>query len=88
LLTQTPAAAKAQTLPRGRQGCCKNYSVVLGTAVVSTAVFGVSPKTFAARDVSPNGYGESNFGLAGETPARATGTVALPKTRLNRSDYG
>jgi hypothetical protein len=49
-----------------------------GSAVVSTAVFGVSPKTLAAGRGSLIGQGRIRRGLAGEMPARATGTVALP----------
>src|SRR5579863_8155407 len=62
--------------------------LLLGSAVVSTAVFGVPPKTPVAPMAPPNGDGEVNARLAGETPARATGpavatlwrgkTVALP----------
>jgi hypothetical protein len=52
--------------------------VPLGSAVVPTAVFGVPPKTFAVREYSLFGDEELIIGLAGETPARATGTVSLP----------
>jgi hypothetical protein len=50
----------------------------LGSAVVSTAFFGVPPKTLAAGAISPIGVGGIIVRLAGETPARATETVALP----------
>jgi hypothetical protein len=50
----------------------------LGSAVVSTAVFGVSPKTLPSLGPAPNGVGRVIVRLAGETPTRATGTVALP----------
>jgi hypothetical protein len=50
----------------------------LGSAVVSTAVFGVSPKTFKAPESSRVGDSGIIVPLAGETPAKATGTVALP----------
>ncbi len=62
----------------------------MGIAVVSTAVFGVSarnagrscvvpsPKTFTAAASSPIVEAVVIVRLAGETPARATGTVALP----------
>ncbi len=53
--------------------------LLLGSAVVSTAVFGVSPKTRAVAESSPNGDGGNILGLAGGTPARATETVALPE---------
>jgi hypothetical protein len=50
----------------------------LGSAVVSTAVFGVSPKTLPSFGPAPNGVGRIIVRLAGETPTRATGTVVLP----------
>jgi hypothetical protein len=50
----------------------------MGSAVVSTAVFGVPPRTFPPWQDSPNGERNSCVGLAGGTPARATETVALP----------
>ncbi|MGO8698990.1 MAG: hypothetical protein ACLQVY_14845 [Limisphaerales bacterium] len=53
-------------------------AVGLGSAVVSTAVFGVSPKIISERAGSPIGEAGVFFRLAGGTPARATGTVALP----------
>jgi hypothetical protein len=60
-----------------------------GSTVVSTAVFGVSPKTLAAPASSPLGVGGMIVRLAGETPAGATETVALPTPsasfRLNKS---
>jgi hypothetical protein len=64
----------------------RNDSVALGSAVVSTAVFGVSPKTFAVSDSARFGVGEIVIDLAGGTPAKATGTVALPTAsfRLSR----
>jgi hypothetical protein len=52
--------------------------LLLGSAAVSTAVFGVSPKTLAAPASSPIGVGGMIVRLAGETPARATEMVALP----------
>jgi hypothetical protein len=52
----------------------------LGSAVVSTAVFGVSPKTFMTPASSPIGDVLIMVRLAGETTARATATVALPKS--------
>jgi hypothetical protein len=54
----------------------------LGSAVVPTAVFGVSPKTLPSFEPAPNGVGSISVRLAGETPTRATGTVALPKKSL------
>jgi hypothetical protein len=51
-----------------------------GSAVVSTAVFGVSPKTFAAADSAKASEEGTLAELAGETPARATETVALPNS--------
>jgi hypothetical protein len=56
----------------------RNDAVALGSAVVSTAVFGVSPKTVPPFVPAPNGLGRMIVRLAGETPIRATGTVALP----------
>jgi hypothetical protein len=50
----------------------------VGSAVVSTAVFGVSPKTLPPFGPAPNGVGRIIVRQAGETPTRATGTVALP----------
>jgi hypothetical protein len=50
----------------------------MGSAVVSTAVFGVSPKNIPEYDHSPIGEGAVFARLAGETPTRATETVALP----------
>jgi hypothetical protein len=55
-----------------------NDSVDLGRAVVSTAIFGVSPKKASELDHSRMGEGAVFVRLAGETPTRATGTVALP----------
>jgi hypothetical protein len=56
--------------------CCSDFS---------TAVFGVSPKTFPSFGPSAKGVGSIIVHLAGETPTRATGTVALPKaTALSR----
>jgi hypothetical protein len=52
--------------------------VALGSAVVSTAVFGVSPKTLPSFGPAPKSVGRIIVRLAGETPTRATGTVALP----------
>jgi hypothetical protein len=49
-----------------------------GSAVVSTAVFGVPPKTFLSFMQVLIGVGEFIVRLAGGTPARATETVALP----------
>jgi hypothetical protein len=57
---------------------CWNDSVGVGSAVVSTTVFGVSPKSSPVPVASPIGDVAIIVGLAGETPARATGTVALP----------
>ena len=54
-------------------------SVVRGSAGVSPAVFGVSPKTLASCRLPYLILGLIRRRLAGETPARATGTVALPK---------
>jgi hypothetical protein len=48
---------------------------VLGSAVVSTAVFGVPPKTFGVFNSKPFGIGEIVVELAGGTPATATETV-------------
>jgi hypothetical protein len=59
-------------------GLNRNDSVAWGSAVVSTAVFGVSPKTSPAPASSPIGDVGIIVRLAGEAPARATGTVALP----------
>ncbi len=56
----------------------RSDSVALGSAVVSTAVFGVSPKTFLASDFAPFCVGGIVIEFAGETPAKATETVALP----------
>jgi hypothetical protein len=56
----------------------RNDAVALGSAVVSTAVFGVSPKTFPSFGPAPNDVDRIIERLAGETPTRATGTVALP----------
>ena len=50
----------------------------MGSAVVTTAVFGVPPKTPPSSWPALIGVGGANVNLAGETPARATGTVALP----------
>jgi hypothetical protein len=61
----------------------RNHAVALGSAVVSTAVFGVPPKTFAVSDSAPFGVGEIVIELAGETPAKATETVALPNASLH-----
>jgi hypothetical protein len=62
--------------------------VGLGSAVVSTAVSGVPPETFQALDPAPIGLGVR---LPGETPARATETVALPNpsesSRLRRAGF-
>ena len=51
----------------------RNDSVGFGRAVVSTAVFGVSPKTSPHWERAPNGDSPDGKRLAGETPARATG---------------
>ena len=56
----------------------RNDAVGFGSAVVSTAVFGVSPKTFPVFSFSLFGEGEIKEGLSGETPDKATETVALP----------
>jgi hypothetical protein len=56
----------------------RNDSVASGSAVVSTAVFGVSPKTIAVPGCSPDGVGKMNTGLADETSARVVETTALP----------
>jgi hypothetical protein len=56
----------------------RNDALALGNAVVSTAVFGVSPKTSAPTQVKPNGGRHAGGRLAGVTPAKATETVALP----------
>jgi hypothetical protein len=58
----------------------ETIQLLLGGAVVSTAVFGVSPKTPVAPIAPLIGDGEVNAKLAGETPGRATGTVALPQS--------
>jgi len=50
----------------------------LGSAVASTAVFGVPPETLPSLEPVPSGVGSIPARLAGETPARATETVALP----------
>jgi hypothetical protein len=56
----------------------RNNAVALGSAVVSLAVFGVSPKTLAVPGSVPVGVGGILVRLSGETPAKATETVALP----------
>jgi hypothetical protein len=56
-------------------------SVALGSAVVSTAVFGVPPKTLLISNYTPFGVSKIDTELAGGTPAKATETVALPTTR-------
>jgi DNA-binding LacI/PurR family transcriptional regulator len=74
-----PRAFGAKTEPLVFSDTLKaNDSVELGSAVVSTAVFGVSPKNTPVHDHSPIGEGAVCVRLAGETPIRATGTVALP----------
>jgi hypothetical protein len=55
----------------------RTVAVDLGSAVVSTAVFGVSPKTLRSTTFHLS-VGCMFVRLAGETPARATETVALP----------
>jgi hypothetical protein len=52
----------------------------LGSAVVSTAVFGVSPKNIPEHDYSPIDEGAVFAQLAGETPTRAVETTALPNS--------
>ena len=64
---------------KGGVALSRNDSVALGSAVVSTAVFGVPPKTSQRWGRAPNGDSSNEKRLAGETPARATGTVALPR---------
>src|ERR1700678_666035 len=49
-----------------------------GSASVSLAVFGLWPKTSPARENPSDGDSSVVGPLAGETPARATETVALP----------
>ncbi len=69
----------------------RNDSVILGSAVVPTAVFGVSPKTVSVSDSASFDGGQIAIELAGETPARATGTVALPTASFRlrqRSERG
>ncbi|HEY3853222.1 MAG TPA: hypothetical protein VGO67_02390 [Verrucomicrobiae bacterium] len=56
----------------------QNDSVALGSAVVPTAVFDVSPKTVSVSDPAPFGASKILIELAGGTPAKATETVALP----------
>ncbi len=56
-----------------------NDSVALGSATVSVAVSGVPPKTRYVSDTSPHHMLRNRItDLAGETPAKATETVALP----------
>jgi hypothetical protein len=52
--------------------------VLRGSAVVSTAVFGVSPKTLRSLFNAVIGHDKCRVKLAGGTLARATETVALP----------
>jgi hypothetical protein len=54
----------------------------LGSAVVSTAVFGVPPKTFLSFCHAPIGVAGISGRLAGETPARATGRAPNYKDKL------
>ena len=61
-----------------RHALSRNDEVALGSAVVSTAVFGVAPKTSAPGENPLNGDFPSGVRLAGGTPTRATETVALP----------
>jgi hypothetical protein len=86
---EQPARAKAgrNESRRGAEGAEKkgrqpllsrNDAVALGSAVVSTAVFGVSPKTLPFFGPASNSVGRIIVRLASETPTRATGTVALP----------
>jgi hypothetical protein len=56
----------------------RNDAVTPGSAVVSTAFFGVSPKTSVPGETPPNGERAAGVWLAGGTPVRATETVALP----------
>ncbi|HEY3857392.1 MAG TPA: DEAD/DEAH box helicase [Verrucomicrobiae bacterium] len=60
------------------QSLVQNGSIALGSAVVPTAVFGVPPKTFPVSNSASFGGPENVVELAGETPAKATETVALP----------
>jgi hypothetical protein len=76
----TTAAAKrpaVEPLIFFRQPLSRNHAVALGSAVVPTAVFGVPPKTFSAYEHLLKGEGALIIRLAGGTPARATGTLAL-----------
>jgi hypothetical protein len=73
-----------------RNRLSRNGAVALGSAVVSTAVFGVPPKTSVPVESPPNGGSLPSVELAGgrseqimertlaRGPARATETVALP----------
>ena len=57
----------------------RNDSIAFWVArIVLTAVFGISPKTLSVSDSAQFGVGEIVIELAGGTPAKATGTVALP----------
>jgi hypothetical protein len=67
-----------ETSNNSPQSLIQNYPVALGSAVVPTAVFGVPPKTLSISDSAPFHGGEKVMELAGGTPAKATGTVALP----------
>src|SRR5580658_9788406 len=53
-----------------------------GSAVVSTAVFGVSPKTSAPRKSPPNGDSPTGVRLAGGTPASLRPVVDSPLVAL------
>jgi hypothetical protein len=57
----------------------------MGSAVVSTAAVGVPPTLMQHRIGTPTGERILPAHLFGETPNRATGTVALPLFRLHRS---
>jgi hypothetical protein len=54
--------------------------------VVSTAIFGVSPKTLTTRYGSLSGQGRIRRILSGGTPARATGRVALASFQISFHD--
>jgi hypothetical protein len=75
---QLGPSLSAQTAGPSIKENLRNDSVELGSAVVSTAVFGVSPKNIPEDDYSPIGEGAVFAKRAGETPTRATEAVALP----------
>ena len=56
----------------------RTMQLKMGSAVVSTAPVGVPPTSWQHSPGAPNGEWNLPHPLFGETPNRATGTVALP----------